>query len=144
MRHGRRSVPCGNQQPIISNLEGRTDDYLITKDGRKIGRLSTAMKRSPTIHSAQLVQDSPGHAFLLVKPGSGYQSLHAAAVRDDVLERIGEFALDIVEVAEIPRTPEGKTVLVVRLEERPAMKDLYTQLLLKKTNIHHRDAESAE
>jgi hypothetical protein len=88
------------------------------------------MKRSPTIHSAQLVQDKPGHAFLLVKPSSEYVSSHAAAVRDDVIERIGDFALDVVEVAEIPRTPQGKTVLVVRLEERPAMKDLYKQLLL--------------
>jgi phenylacetate-CoA ligase len=124
-----QSCPCGNNQPIITNLEGRTDDYLITKDGRKIGRLSTAMKRSPTIHSAQLVQDKPGHAFLMVKPGAGYRSSDATAVRDDILERIGEFALDVVEVAEIPRTPQGKTVLVLRLEERAAMKNLYAQLL---------------
>jgi phenylacetate-CoA ligase len=124
-----QSCPCGNHQPIITNLEGRTDDYLITRDGRKIGRLSTAMKRSPTIHSTQLVQDSPGHAFLLVKPGAGYRSSHGSAVRDDVVERIGDFSLDVIEVAEIPRTPQGKTVLVVRLEERPEMRDLYSQLL---------------
>jgi phenylacetate-CoA ligase len=139
-----QSCPCGNRQPIISNLEGRTDDYLITKDGRKIGRLSTAMKRSPSIHSAQLVQDKPGHAFLLVKPGAGYQSSHATAVRDDVLERIGDFDLEVVEVADIPRTPQGKTVLVVRLEERPAMKELYDQLLRKNRIIHRRDTESTE
>jgi phenylacetate-CoA ligase len=139
-----QSCPCGNNQPIISNLEGRTDDYLTTKDGRKIGRLSTAMKRSPTIHSAQLVQDKPGHAFLLVKPGTGYRNSHGSAVRDDVVERIGDFSLDVIEVAEIPRTPQGKTVLVVRLEEKPAMKDLYDQLLCKNRNIHHRDTETTE
>ena len=124
-----QSCACGNAQPIISQLEGRTDDYLITSDDRKIGRLSTAMKRSPTIHSAQLVQARPGHAFLLVRPGEGYRSSHAQNVRDDILERIGYFDLEIIEVEEIPRTPHGKTSLVVRLPERPTMHDTYSGLL---------------
>jgi hypothetical protein len=33
------------------------------------------------IHSAQIVQDQPGHAFLLVRPGEGYRSVDAVAVR---------------------------------------------------------------
>jgi phenylacetate-CoA ligase len=123
--------PCGNLNPIITDLEGRTDDYLLTSDGRKIGRLSTAMKRSPTIHSAQIVQDKIGHAFLLVRPGEGYRSTHAIAVHDDILEKIGEFDLKIVEVPEIPKTLQGKTVLVIRLEERPDMKGIYEKILGK-------------
>jgi phenylacetate-CoA ligase len=121
--------PCGNAQPIIANLEGRVDDYLVTADGRKIGRLSTAIKRSPTIHSAQLVQDRPGHAYLLVQPASGYQAVHATAVCADIVERIGAFALDVVEVPEIPKTSQGKTVLVVRLEDRPHTRQVYDKLL---------------
>ena len=27
--------PCGNSNPVIKNLEGRLDDYLLTSDGRK-------------------------------------------------------------------------------------------------------------
>ncbi len=114
---------------IITNLEGRVDDYLITSDGRKIGRLSTAIKRSPTIHSTQIVQDRPGHAYLLIRPGDSYQTSHATAVCDDIIERIGEFNLEIVEVPEIPKTPQGKTVLVVRLDGRPAMRETYNQIV---------------
>jgi phenylacetate-CoA ligase len=124
-----QSCSCGNDQPIIQSLLGRTDDYLITADGRKIGRLSTAMKRSPTIHSAQLVQEKPGHAYLLIRPGDGYKTKDAMAVRDDIVERIGDFHLEIREVPEIPKTPQGKTVLVVRLPERPAMKPAYERFL---------------
>jgi phenylacetate-CoA ligase len=120
---------CGNHNPIITNLIGRTDDYLITSDGRKVGRLSTAMKRSPTIHSAQIVQDKPNHALLLVRPGENYRLSHAEAVRDDILEKIGKFDIEIVEVPEIPKTPQGKTVLVVRLDERPMMKEIYKELI---------------
>lgn len=126
-----QACPCGNPNPILTKLEGRVDDYLITADGRKIGRLSTAMKRSPTIHSAQLVQDKPGYAFLLVRPGTGYLTSHAEAVCDDIRERIGHFVLEVREVPEIPRTPQGKTALVVRLEERPEMKEIYERILGK-------------
>ena len=76
------------------------------------------MKRSPSIHSAQIVQDRPGHAFLLVRPGEGYRPKDAGPVVDDIRERIGRFDLDVVEVSEIPKTPTGKTRLVVRLPER--------------------------
>jgi phenylacetate-CoA ligase len=124
-----QSCACGNPAPIMTNLEGRVDDYLVTLDGRKIGRLSTAMKRSPTIHSAQIVQDRPGHAYLLVRPGVGYRSADAVAVRDDILDRIGTFDVQIVEVAEIPKTPQGKTILVVRLADRLEMKEIYEKLL---------------
>lgn len=124
-----QNCPCRNSNPIISNLEGRVDDYLVTSDGRKIGRLSTAVKRSPTIHSAQIVQDRPGHAYLLVRPVNGYRPEHAIAVRDDILERIGKFDFEIVEVPEIPKTLQGKTVLVVRLTNRPDMREIYEKLL---------------
>jgi phenylacetate-CoA ligase len=127
-----RECQCGNHNPIITHLEGRVDNYLVTEDGRKVGRLSTAMKRSPAIHSAQIVQDKPGHACLLIRPGDGYQSSDASAVCDDILKRIGKFDLDVVEVSEIPKTPQGKTVLVVRLKDRPAMREIYEKLLNKK------------
>jgi phenylacetate-CoA ligase len=121
--------PCLNPHPIITNLEGRVDDYLVTTDGRKIGRLSTAIKRSPSIYSAQIVQDRPGHAYLLVCPADHYRFADAVAVRDDILERIGTFDLDIVEVAEIPKTLQGKTTLVIRLAERPNLWEIYRKLL---------------
>jgi phenylacetate-CoA ligase len=124
-----QSCSCGNASPIIIDLEGRVDDYLVTGDGRKIGRLSTAIKRSPTIHSAQIVQDRPNHAYLLVRPSDGYRSSHAAAVRADILERIGHFDLEVVEVAEIPKTPRGKVALVVQLAGQPEMQGVYARVL---------------
>jgi phenylacetate-CoA ligase len=119
---------CGNSSGILEHLEGRLDDYLVTADGRRIGRLSTALKRSPTIHSAQIVQDRPDHAYLLVRPSDGYRTGDALAVRDDILERIGRFEMEVIEVREIPKTPQGKVALVVRLADRPQMKDLYARL----------------
>jgi phenylacetate-CoA ligase len=123
------ACPCGNPQPAISRLEGRVDDYLLTSDGRRIGRLSTALKRSPSVHSAQIIQHRPGCARLLVRPSNGYCQADALAIRDDILEKIGAFDIEVYEVPEIPKNPQGKSSLVVRLEDRPAMRTVYEKLL---------------
>jgi phenylacetate-CoA ligase len=119
---------CGNRQPILAHLEGRMDDYLVLRDGRRVGRLA-AFKRCPTIHSAQLLQDSPDHAFLLIRPGAGYETRHALAVCDDIRQRVGPFSVDVIEVPEIPKTSRGKTALVVRLSAHPEMQPIYESLL---------------
>ena len=120
---------CGSRHPILESLEGRVDDYLVTADGRQVGRLSTAMKRSPTIHSAQLVQDRPGHAYLLVRPGEGYRASDVRTVEADIIERIGAFDVEVREVSEIPSTPTGKTRLVVRLSPSSELWRVYDPLL---------------
>jgi phenylacetate-CoA ligase len=129
-----QSCRCGNPHRVITNLEGRVDDYLVTAEGRKIGRLSTALKRSPTIHSAQIVQDRPGHAYLLVRPAEGYRRPDAVAVCDDILERIGRFEMEIVEVPEIPKTLRGKSVLVIRLADQAGMREMYEKLIRKRAS----------
>lgn len=125
-----QNCSCGNPAPVITHLEGRMDDYLLSADGKKVGRLA-AFKRSPSIHSAQLVQDRPGHAYLLVRPGQNYRPSHAGAVRADIMEHVGHCEIDVVEVPEIPKTPAGKHKLVVRLAEHPELRPGYQQLLKK-------------
>jgi phenylacetate-CoA ligase len=121
---------CENPNPIIESLEGRLDDYLVTVDGRCIGKVFMAMRGKAPIRATQIVQDRPGHALLLVQPSNGYRRNDALELRDQILERIGAFDLEIVEVPEIPRTPQGKTRLVVRLDDRPTMRGAYARILV--------------
>lgn len=116
---------CGRHSPLVSQIEGRADDYLVLPDGRRVGRLSTAIKKALSIRSAQIVQDVPDHAWLLVVAGPGYKPQHGQVVRDDILSRVGAFSLDIREVDLIPKTPVGKQRLVIRLFDRPDIVGLY-------------------
>ena len=134
-----QDCPCGNHSPIVTDLEGRMDDYLLTPDGRKIGRLA-AFKRSPSIHSAQVVQDRPGHAFLLLRPGQNYRRRDADAVCADISERIGEYEMEVVEVPEIPKTAAGKNRLVVRLAEHPELRPTYERLIKSLASVVERAA----
>jgi phenylacetate-CoA ligase len=118
---------CGSPHRILESIRGRLDDYILTATGRKIGRF--ALRGSPAIHSLQLVQDSPSHAFLLVRPGPNYERRDADRVRGDISARAGDLVIDVAEVGEIPKTRQGKTILVVRLAERPEMRETYAKLL---------------
>jgi len=126
--------PCGRQSPLVSHISGRTDDYLELPDGRRVGRLSTAMKSAPSVKQAQLVQDAPDHAWLLVVPDDGYRDDDGLALREDILSRIGarSIRLDIRPVAAIPPTPAGKHVLVRRIHHDPAQRDAYRELIEEK------------
>ena len=92
----------------------------------KIGTALNGGKEKPFDPlSHKLCKTDPGMPICLVRPGAGYQSKDAAAVHDDILERIGDLDLKVVEVSEIPKTPQGKTALVIRLADRPNMRPLY-------------------
>lgn len=122
---------CGRQSPIVGYIAGRTDDYLLLPDGRRVGRLSTAMKQAPSVKQAQLAQDAFDHAWLLVVPDADYRDDDGRTLRDDVLSRIGEgsIRIDVRPVSEIPPTSTGKHVLVRRLLGDEAAQALYRGLI---------------
>ncbi|MHB9026380.1 MAG: phenylacetate--CoA ligase family protein [Armatimonadota bacterium] len=126
-----QQCPCGRHLPIVEHITGRTDDYLELADGRRVGRISTAMKKAPSVRQAQLAQDSPAHAWLLVVPDTYYRDEDGLRLVDDVLSRIGGKAIDIEvrTVREIPRTPAGKHLLVRRLIGNTELQERYRALI---------------
>jgi len=128
-----RPCACGRHSPGVERITGRTDDYLALPDGRRIGRLSTAMKNAPRVKQAQLVQDAPDHAWLLVVPDDGYQQRDGNVLREELLSRIGEraLAIEIRPVRAIPPTRVGKQVLVRRIMDDPALQDIYRELIVQ-------------
>ncbi|MHB9131104.1 MAG: phenylacetate--CoA ligase family protein [Armatimonadota bacterium] len=126
-----QNCPCGRKSPLVNHITGRTDDYLVLADGRRIGRLSTAMKKAPSVKQAQLVQDKPGHAWLLVVPDYDYRDAHGETLVEDILSRIGERAISIEvrTVSDIPPTPVGKHVLVRRIMGNAELQAQYHTLI---------------
>ena len=132
----RTACSCGRQSPLVERITGRTDDYLVLPDGRRVGRLSTAMKEAPSVKQAQLVQDTPDHAWLLVIPDAHYGVHDGQILRQDVLSRIGNRAIriDVCPVDEIPPTPAGKHVLVRRIFDDRTTQEAYRELIARGAN----------
>lgn len=106
---------CGRYMPRVDSIEGRLDDYVLTRDGRHIGRLDHIFKGVQNVVEAQIRQDRIGEVLILVTPASAFSPDDARRIVTNAEERIGggtEISLEIVHA--IPRGPNGKFLAVVR------------------------------
>ncbi|MDX6698502.1 MAG: hypothetical protein QOE65_1899 [Solirubrobacteraceae bacterium] len=106
--------PCGRQTPVLAAIEGRLDDVLVGRDGRRLGRLSTVPKHLPGVVFMQFVQERPGAVLVRVVS----EGALAAAVTDEVRRRLrtrlgSDLEVDFERVDELERTARGKVRTVV-------------------------------
>jgi len=106
--------PCGRNFPVVDRIEGRADDYVVTPDGRLLGRLDHIFKGATNIVEGQIVQFAPDQIVVTVVPALGYTPEDGDRIRHALLSRTGEdVRVSIQEVAAIPRTKNGKFRAVV-------------------------------
>lgn len=104
---------CGRSLPLIENIEGRTDDVLVTPDGRRIGRLDPVFKAGLPLCEAQIVQDAPDHVTVHCVPAPGFDETTAAEIRQRLRQRLGGMTVQVQCMDRIPRTRNGKFRAVV-------------------------------
>ncbi|MBU0638639.1 MAG: hypothetical protein KKB50_07230 [Planctomycetes bacterium] len=100
---------CGRAAPMVERIDGRIESYIITPDGRQLGRLDFLFKESQSIREAQLIQDAADHLTVKVVRGAGYAAADEAALQKDLRAYLGEqIRIEIEYPAEIPRDANGK------------------------------------
>lgn len=108
---GNAPCACGRGFPLMRNLEGRADDFLIRMDGKRVSPsvIVNRIKRTPGVVQFRLRQTSPTHIDALVIPGAEYGPAAHAAMTGTLRAIMGEgIALDIQTVDELPRDPGRK------------------------------------
>jgi phenylacetate-CoA ligase len=112
---------CGRTLPRLAAVEGRSDDVVVTPEGRRVGRLDPVFKADLRIREAQIVQESLDRVRVLLLPAAGYGEEDERTVRRGLAQRLGSsVAVTIETVAEIPRGPGGKFRAVVSRLDRAA------------------------
>jgi phenylacetate-CoA ligase len=112
---------CGRSLPVFGEIEGRSDDVLVTPDGRRVGRLDPVFKEAAAVREAQIVQESPRLIRVRVVPAERFQAADAARITQALRQRIGEEIEIVVEtVPEISRGSAGKFRAVVRRNGKDA------------------------
>jgi phenylacetate-CoA ligase len=102
---------CGRGLPVVSGVEGRMDDVIVTSDGRALpaSGMTLAFEFSEAISQAQLVQESIDELIIRIVKLDSYTEQDHAFVLDQVRSRIGEtMRLRVDFVDEISRLPSGK------------------------------------
>jgi phenylacetate-CoA ligase len=111
--------PCGRPGDSFFEIEGRVEDYVVTPDGRLVGRLDHIFKEQLDIGEAQIVQDRDGALRVLVVPQPSWSDDSERSLRKEIHARLGdEIRVEIVRVESIPREPSGKFRAVKSFEEK--------------------------
>jgi phenylacetate-CoA ligase len=105
---------CGRSGLILDGVLGRMEDYVVTADGRLVGRLDHLFKDSRAVVEAQLVQKAIGEVVLRVVRSNEYLEHDQEGILHEARLRLGTHTLVRFEyVDSIPRTSNGKFRFIV-------------------------------
>lgn len=103
---------CGRSLPQIARIEGRTNDNLVTADGRHIFWINPVFYELP-VREAQVIQESIATIRVRVVPEDGFDHRVSAAIVSRLRERVGDVHVEIEKVSAIERGPNGKFRAVI-------------------------------
>lgn len=105
----KRPCPCGRAGDVFLDVDGRTDDYILTPDGRLIGRLDHIFKDMHDIAEAQICQDRKQSIEVHIVPRISFDRSSEQQLMREIRRRLGdEIQVEVVPMKEIPRERNGK------------------------------------
>jgi len=106
--------PCGMPGRIVASIDGRQEDYVILKNGARLGRMDHIFKDLINIREAQIYQKVPGEIIIRVVRGPCYTDADEESLRREIRKRVGEDTVVFIEyVSNLERSPTGKLRFVV-------------------------------
>ncbi len=107
---------CGRCHPRIIALDGRTDDWITLRNGRKIGhQLSVTMKQfHREIRETQFIQDSLDHLHVKVVASEKFNDDTKKGFEHNIRDQVGhDIQITFEVVGDIPKTSRGKHRLII-------------------------------
>ena len=98
----------------VLEIDGRKEDYVILRNGARLGRMDHVFKDMTAVREAQIVQHEPGVIEVRIVKREGYGAGDEAQLLREFRKRMGDdTTLRITYVDAIPRTAGGKLRFVV-------------------------------
>lgn len=105
----KRPCPCGRPGEVFLDVDGRIEDYVVTPDGRWIGRLDHIFKAQVDVAEAQILQETEAAIEVRFVPRRSFDARAEKELLKEIRSRLGdEIAIELVRVDEIPREANGK------------------------------------
>lgn len=105
---------CGMTTPFLTKITGRIEDYILTKDGRKITRLSSIMKFAIGIKESQIIQVSRDEITINIIPEENFEKSSMDNVLKALIETVGDMEISWRIVNRLERTSNGKVKFMIR------------------------------
>lgn len=105
---------CGLPGRIVRAIDGRSEDYVILKNGARLGRMDHVFKDMTAIREAQIYQNQPGRLVVRIVKNPEFSSSDEQLLRNEFHQRVGDQAdIQIEYVTTLTRSRQGKLRFVV-------------------------------
>ncbi|MCC6531328.1 MAG: phenylacetate--CoA ligase family protein [Burkholderiales bacterium] len=111
-----RACKCGRGLPMLREIEGRTTDFVVSRDGTVSHGLALiyVVRELSGIRKFKIIQESVDRTRVLLVPDAGFDPAVTGRIRTGMERRLGAgVAIDIELVDEIPAEASGKFRYVV-------------------------------
>jgi len=104
----------GRSRPILERIDGRIEDYIVTPDGRRIGRMDHIFKDTLDIKEAQIVQRTQEELMVRLVPRATFDESSRRHLEREFRKRLGtSMSIEYELVGMIPREANGKFRAVI-------------------------------
>jgi len=113
--------PCGRSLPLLSSIDGRTGDRIITPDGKLLSlQFFAHLLKDYDIINFQVIQSAPNKIVLNIERGSNYNdATDTARILHSISSFFPSLNITLNFVDKIPRCPSGKRkIVIVKLKHR--------------------------
>jgi phenylacetate-CoA ligase len=108
------TCPCNRPGRLVERVDGRQEDYVILRNGVRVGRMDHIFKDLVRIREAQIYQVRPGELIYRIVRGNGYGPVDEQRLLHETRLRLGESAsIQIEYMNSIERGTSGKLRFVV-------------------------------
>ena len=109
------SCPCGrNTLPTLTEIVGRMEDVVITKDGREIWAFFRVFYGLKGVAEGQIIQEGLDRFLVNIVANPAYCAEDSEAIKARIMQRVGsDIDVQVRLVDSIPREPNGKFRVVI-------------------------------
>jgi len=111
-----KSCACGRGLPMLREIQGRTTDFVVTRDGTVMHGLALIyiLRDLPGVQAFKIIQESLDLTRVLILPEAGFNQDDCETIRTGFKKRLGsEVEIQVEVVSEIPPERSGKFRYVV-------------------------------
>lgn len=107
-----QTCQCGRKGRIIEEIDGRKDDFIIQKDGTKIGRLGFIFKDMINVRESQIKQLQNHKVIFYIVKNSKYTNSDEKILLNEIKKRL-DVDYTIQYIDQINKTKNGKLKFVI-------------------------------
>ncbi len=124
---GEDECKCGRHNPIISDVEGRLQEFIVTADNRLISICvmgAAHFNISKFVYETQYYQERPGHVVFRVVPRGDFGEEQKTIIINTLKTKLGDdVTVEIEDVERLKKSQNGKHIMIEQKLSVPTYMD---------------------